>query len=128
MRAVAYVVAALAAIIIIVAIAQSPTKKTVESNVTTDNEAVLASANVMDSDGELTLDVPEMHCPVSCYPRVKETLEASEAVEEVELAKQEKEGIIDNRQVIVHYKSGFDVDQAIAKLEKEGFAKSNVAK
>ena len=85
-----------------------------------------ASTAVMDDEGTLTLAVPEMHCAVSCYPRVKELLENTEAVETVELATQKEEGMIDNRQVIVHYKPGFNVGQALTALEKEGFAKSDV--
>ncbi|TWU34506.1 heavy-metal-associated domain-containing protein [Novipirellula artificiosorum] len=130
MRGIAYSVAALAAVIIIVAIAKMPAQVGSEgagANLTTDAGTVLTSARVMDTEGELTLEVPDMHCPFSCYPRVKELLEGSEAVEEVELAEQQEEGVIDNRQVIVHFHPGFNVDQAIAKLAKEGFAKSDVA-
>ncbi len=74
----------------------------------------------------LTMQVPEMHCPFACYPRVKENLEARENVVSVELAQQAKEGVIDNPQVIVTYHDEFDADGAIAKLEAEGFSGSTV--
>ena len=121
MRGIAYAIAALAAVIIMVAVAKMPPQSEQAAN-----EVASAATAVMADEGTLTLAVPEMHCSVSCYPRVKELLENTEAVDTVELAAQKEEGIIDNRQVIVHYKPGFDVGQAWTALEKEGFAKSDV--
>ena len=122
MRGIAYAIAALAAVIIMVAVAKMPPNSEQPSN----EVASAATETVMADEGTLTLAVPEMHCSVSCYPRVKELLENTEAVDTVELAAQKEEGMIDNRQVIVHYKPGFDVGQALTALEKEGFAKSDV--
>ncbi|GAA4459303.1 heavy-metal-associated domain-containing protein [Novipirellula rosea] len=126
MRGIAYAIAALAAVIIMVAVAKMPPQSEQAANEVASAATETVSTAVMADEGTLTLAVPEMHCSVSCYPRVKELLENTEAVDTVELAAQKEEGIIDNRQVIVHYKPGFDVGQALTALEKEGFAKSDV--
>ncbi len=62
-----------------------------------------------------------MHCPFSCYPAVKENLEGQPGVEEVTLAKQEREGTIDNPQVFVKLNGSFDTNAAIAALKEKGF-------
>jgi cell fate (sporulation/competence/biofilm development) regulator YmcA (YheA/YmcA/DUF963 family) len=67
-----------------------------------------------------------MHCSFSCFPRVKEALEKNEAVEQVALGPQKVEGTIDNRQVVVQYKAGFEVDSALKMLATEGFTDSQV--
>lgn len=86
--------------------------------------AVSVDHAVVSQAGTMTLAVPEMHCEFSCFPRVKETLEKSDAIEQVVLAPQKEEGSIDNRQVIVHYKPGFELGDALARLDKEGFTES----
>ena len=60
------------------------------------------------------------------FPRVKETIESVEGVQAVELAEQKEEGVIDNRQVIVKYDTGFDVNAALTLLAKEGFDDSEM--
>ena len=80
----------------------------------------------MDQAGTLVLSVPKMHCEFSCYPAVKETLEGSPSVLAVELAEQKDEGTIDNRQVVVQYDAGFDVDAAIERLGEKGFKESEL--
>lgn len=126
MRGVAYVVAAIAAAGIVIGIANYPeTPDSAPASV--DASAVAEADPVMAEAGTLTLSVPKMHCVFACYPKVKETLESFDAVREVELAEQKEEGVIDNRQVIVKYDSGFDLSQAIAKLDKEGFDDSALA-
>ena len=80
----------------------------------------------MAEDGKLTLDVPDMHCAVMCYPKIKKTLESDQNVAVVELADQKEEGMIDNPQVIVTYKAGFDLDAAIADLGKNGYENSKL--
>ena len=67
-----------------------------------------------------------MHCEFACFPRVKEAIESVDGVQEVQLAEQKEEGTIDNRQVVVKYDAGFDVDSALALLSKEGFADADV--
>lgn len=147
MRSAAYAVAILVAAGIMYFIATSPTEPVAAPN---DQSVAVASAEsasaesasaesdssiVPDADvkmdsltlASLTLNVPEMHCPFACYPSVKKNLEKRDDVTAVELAPQKEEGVIDNPQVIVTYKPGFDADQAIAMLEAAGFSGSSVA-
>lgn len=121
MRGVAYVIAAVAAlgIMFVIATAPGPQSGSVESDSAA--EPVAASSQVMTEAGTLTLSVPEMHCEFACFPKVKETLEGAEAVEAVNLAAQKEEGVLDNRQVIVKYQPGFDLNAAIASLEAAGY-------
>jgi copper chaperone CopZ len=74
----------------------------------------------------VSLKVPDMHCPVACYPRVKSTLEGQAGVSGVDLAEQKEEGIIDNPVVLIQAGSDFDMDQAIAALADSGFENSEV--
>jgi periplasmic mercuric ion binding protein len=121
MRGIVYIIAVVVAVGIMISIANLPPAETTAPQATT------AVTRVMSEPGQLTFDVPQMHCEFACFPRVKETLEQTAAVESVELAPQQEEGTIDNRQVIVKYQAGFDVAAAVAALSKEGFAKSSVA-
>lgn len=112
MRAIVYSLTVVAAIGIMMGIAAIPTG--------------VSEGRVMDQAGSLTLAVPTMSCTVVCYPAVKEALESSDVVASVALDVQKEEGLIDNRQIIVTYKPGFNVDVAIALLAKSGFANSSV--
>ena len=125
MKMMAYAVAALAAIGIAIMIVTMPD---IPPEVVAKQAASKSAKDgqVMTEDGQLTLSVPDMHCAVSCYPNIKKTLEENETVESVELAKQKEEGVIDNRQVIVQYKSGFNLDEAIELLEERGFSDSAI--
>ena len=67
-----------------------------------------------------------MHCEFACFPKVKETLESAGGVDEVTLAAQQEEGVLDNRQVIVKYQPGFNVREAIATLEAAGYTESEI--
>jgi copper chaperone CopZ len=137
MRGIVYAVAAIAAVGIMYAIATMP-QQSAETASPTDAAAARAAGSVATSDavaattpvnatgGSVTLAVPEMHCEVMCYPKVKQALEDTEGVEMVELAPQKEEGMIDNRQVIVKYKPGFDVNTAIERLTKEGYKNSEL--
>jgi mercuric ion binding protein len=131
MRGLAYVIAAVAALGIMFFIATVPGPSTSEpESVPAGSEstatAVANDSQVMTDEGTLTLSVPEMHCQFACFPKVKETLEGSEAVEEVTLAAQKEEGVLDNRQVVVKYQPGFDVNAAIASLEAAGYKDSKL--
>ena len=136
MRGIAYAVAAIAAVGIVIAIATMPadqaTEATPEATVaeaqTVENaEVVAASATPAAAETQqLTLAVPEMHCQFACFPKVKEALESTDTVELVELGPQDEEEAVFNAQVIVTYKPGFDVDEAIALLSKEGFDDSEL--
>ncbi len=130
MRGFAYAIAAIAAVGIVIAIATMPGQSASETTsapaAAETLELVETSSTVKTEPGMLTLAVPEMHCEFACFPKVKETLESTAGVELVELAPQKEEGAIDNRQVIVTFKPGFDVNDAIARLSKEGFDDSDV--
>ena len=112
MRGLAYGIAAIAAIGIMIAIANTGGRET--------------DTGTMKEAGTLTLAVPEMHCSFSCFPRVKKTLESNPTVAKVELGPQKVKDAIDNRQVIIHYQAGFDVQQSLNALSKEGFTESQV--
>ena len=118
MRSIVYVVAALCAIGIAIGIARMPQDAPQDSPV--------ATTRVMNAPGSVVMNVPDMMCEFSCFPRIKETLESESNVKEVALGPQKEEGTVDNRQVIVSYESGFDVDQAIELLKAEGFDNSEI--
>lgn len=136
MRPIAYVVAAVAAAGIMVAIIMMPAEDTVTTALapagqspgaaTEQRTSPSATADSVKPVGQLVLNVPTMHCPFACYPSVKETLEGESSVAGVELAQQEQEGVIDNPQVIVQFGDGFDVQRAIDLLAKKGFEDAEV--
>ncbi|KAA1261077.1 hypothetical protein LF1_36210 [Rubripirellula obstinata] len=126
MRGLVYGIAAVAAVGIMIAIANTGGPESVDPAASA--TSVSADAVTMEEAGTLTLAVPEMHCSFSCFPRVKETLEKNEAVEQVVLGPQKVEGTLDNRQVVVQYKAGFAVDNALKMLATEGFTDSQLVK
>ncbi|MFG0263817.1 MAG: heavy-metal-associated domain-containing protein [Rhodopirellula sp. JB055] len=119
MKSIVYVVAALAAVGIMVAISATP-DQTPETEPTA--AAVVATPEVMAEAGTMTLEVPEMHCQFACFPRVQETLEKNEAVSEVALVDQPDPNALTIKKVVVKYDAGFDVSSALAALQKEGFS------
>ncbi len=125
MRGLAYVIAAFAALGIMYVIATFPPQSQPSANETAAT-TVAATPDVLTEAGKMTLAVPEMHCEFACFPKVKETLEGAQGVEEVTLAAQKEEGVLDNRQVIVKYEPGFDVHAAIDSLAAAGYEDSNV--
>jgi mercuric ion binding protein len=126
MRGIAYAIAAIIAVGIMIGIAKLPEPSASDDSMNVASTPVSVTPNVMQEAGMLTLSVPEMHCAFACYPKVKESLESSQGVQGVELAEQQEEGAIDNRQVIVTYEAGFDVTTALALLTKKGFADSDL--
>ncbi len=131
MRGIAYAVAALAAVGIMIVIATVPGPQPRGGDGSSDAPAMSVAASELSTEitaepGAVTLSVPTMHCEFACFPKVKETLEGAAGVQHVELAEQEQEGVIDNRQVIVKFEAGFDLAGAIALLAQEGFAESEV--
>lgn len=133
MRAMAYVIAVMAAVGIMIGIAMVPNgseNSDTASNgpASTDSPATtpVSSERVMDESGTLVLSVPKMHCEFNCYPKVKEALELAPSVTEVQLAEQAEAGTIDNRQVVVNYEAGFDIDAAIKLLDEAGFVESEL--
>ena len=125
MRGLAYVVAVIAAVGIMIGIATSPQQSSDELTAPA-GTVVSVTPEVMSEAGTLTLSVPSMHCEFACFPRVKDAIESANGVQEVVLAEQKEEGTIDNRQVVVKYDAGFDVNAALAVLSKEGFDDSDV--
>lgn len=130
MRSFAYCAAILAAAGIMYFITMTPPQPATE---TASPAASAETSTPIASDADiktasLTMNVPEMHCPVMCYPSVKKNLEERDDVMAVELAPQKEEGVIDNPQIIVTYKEGFDADKAIAMLDSVGFAGTTVVK
>ncbi len=123
MRGFAYVIAVLAAIGIMIGIVSYPNQNEPTNNLPTTPPA---SAAIMTQAGTLTIAVPTMQCEMACFPRVKTTLESNNGVQSVELATQKEEGALDNRQVIVNYDNGFDLNAALSALVEEGFPNSAV--
>jgi copper chaperone CopZ len=70
---------------------------------------------------DVTLHVPNMHCVVNCWPKVKKALEEQDGVAEVTLAKQAEEVAIDNPRVTVKLDGEFDSANAIEALASAGF-------
>jgi len=126
MRGIAYVIAAVAALGIMFVIATAPDPSSQPSDTDASVASVAATPEVMTEAGTVTLSVPEMHCEFACFPKVKETLEEAEGVEDVSLAAQKEEGVLDNRQVIVKYQPGFDIHAAIVSLEAAGYKNSDI--
>lgn len=130
MRVLAYVVAAVAAVGIMISIAKLPSQNGAPAADSQQNANVqtasVSSDSSMDAPGTLTLDVPGMHCEFACYPRVKEAIEQVDGVNSVKLAEQREEGVLDNRQVIVQYDAGFDLDAALKLLAEEGYDDSSL--
>ncbi|MEM1226347.1 MAG: heavy metal-associated domain-containing protein [Planctomycetota bacterium] len=116
MKAIAYVVAVLAAVGIVIAISSPPASETPSTATQATTVAV-----AMESPGELTMEVPGMHCQYACFPRVKETLENADGVAEVALAEQPSPDALTVKQVIVKYEEGFEPETALAKLHGVGF-------
>ncbi|EMI46209.1 heavy-metal-associated domain-containing protein [Rhodopirellula sp. SWK7] len=120
MKSVVYAVAGVIALGIMIVLIASPTANMPN---TTDAPATAVSTEhfVATEPGELTLEVPGMHCQFACYPHVKETLEKASGVSEVALVEQPDPDVLTVKKVIVKYDTGFDVDAALASLKQEGF-------
>ncbi|MDB4634191.1 heavy-metal-associated domain-containing protein [Rubripirellula sp.] len=125
MQGFAYVIAVLAAIGIMIGIVSYPNQNEPTSSRTATTPV---SASLMTESGTLTIAVPTMQCEMACFPRVKTTLEGKDGVQSVELATQKEEGVLDNRQVIVNYNNGFNLNAALSSLVEEGFPNSAVVK
>ncbi|MAI31578.1 MAG: hypothetical protein CBE00_03255 [Planctomycetaceae bacterium TMED240] len=123
MRGFAYFIAVLAAIGIMIGIVSYP-NQTESRNRSSASTPV--PATVMTESGTLTIAVPTMQCEIACFPRVKTTLEGNEGVQSVELAAQQEKGVLDNRQVVVNYENGFNLNAALSSLVEDGFPNSAV--
>lgn len=123
MRGFAYIIAIFAAIGIMIGIVSYPNQADPDSS---SPATASAAESLMTEPGTLTIAVPTMQCEMACFPRVKTTLEGNAGVQSVALATQQEEGVLDNRQVIVNYDTGFNLDAALSSLVEEGFPKSAV--
>ena len=77
---------------------------------------------------QVTLRVPTMECPHSCWPVVRDTLQKQPGVTEVTLASQKDKDKIDNPLVTVSLNGPFDSDKAIEAVAAAGFAKATIEK
>jgi len=75
---------------------------------------------------DVALSVPKMNCPFACWPKVEKVLQEQPGVESVTLAPQEDENIIDNPQVEIALKPGFDLQAALNALDAADFHNSTV--
>jgi copper chaperone CopZ len=69
----------------------------------------------------VSLKVDGMTCPTGCYPTVRSAIAKQNGVLGVELAPQEKEGVIDNPVVYVKYQGKLDFDAMLKAIERAGF-------
>ncbi len=89
-----------------------------------DDSAALSSGSEIRFVADKSLSVPDMQCPYSCYPAVKEALAAVPGVEGVQLAEQPAgtpEGKIDVKVVELKLADGFDPNAAIAALKAANY-------
>ncbi len=88
-------------------------------------EAVLTGISYHSGD-TVTINVPEMHCPFYCYPKVEETLTDLGGIKEMKLVAQKKEDKIDDPRIVISFSKDFDWDTAVKALEEVGFAGATV--
>ncbi|WP_339749990.1 hypothetical protein [uncultured Rubinisphaera sp.] len=100
----------------------SPQTSTNETNA----PAIPTTPVKYESGQTLTVNVPDMHCPFACYPKVKQTIADQPGVESVELVEQEDENAINDPRIIVKLNGEFDSTSAIDALSKVGFKESQV--
>ncbi len=126
MRAIAYVVAVVAAAGIIWSLTRAPQEEVGSRSAPGFSVSEGTPVSPASGQSQVTLHVPGMHCPFGCYPSVKETLTKQPGVVAVELAKQSNADTIDNPHVTVTYAGDFNADAAIKALADAGFDKSSV--
>ena len=122
MKNIAYIIAGLAAVGIMVAvIAIPPAEAPSDSSSDAPAASLVSAIEPMTEPGSMTFEVPSMHCQFMCYPKVKESLEDTEGVTEVVLAEQPDPNALTVKEVTVKYEPGFDINQALAGLKEKGF-------
>jgi copper chaperone CopZ len=89
--------------------------------VSSDSSPAPTTRAVFQAGEDVTLHVPNMHCAVSCWPKVKKTLEEQDGVAEVILAEQAEEVNIDDPRVTLKLDGEFDSAKAIDALASAGF-------
>ena len=75
---------------------------------------------------ETTLEIPSMSCQVSCFPKIKETLEGMDGVEVVELVPQEDEVAINDHRITVKFNADVSSDDTMKALADVGYADAMV--
>lgn len=68
-----------------------------------------------------TLEIPSMSCQISCFPKIKETLEGMEGVEVVELMPQEDDVAINDHRITVKFNSDVSSDATMQALADAGY-------
>lgn len=68
-----------------------------------------------------TLEIPSMSCQISCFPKIKETLEDMEGVEVVELVPQEDEVAINDHRITVKFDSDVSSEATMQALADVGY-------
>lgn len=68
-----------------------------------------------------TLEIPSMSCQISCFPKIKETLEGMEGVEVVELVPQEDEVAINDHRITVKFDADVSSDATMKALADAGY-------
>lgn len=68
-----------------------------------------------------TLEIPSMSCQISCFPKIKETLEGMEGVEVVELVPQEDDVAINDHRITVKFDSDVSSDATMQALADAGY-------
>lgn len=82
------------------------------------NAAMLTSFAAGD---ETTLEIPSMSCQISCFPKIKETLEGMEGVEVVELVPQEDEVAINDHRITVKFNAEVSSEATMQVLADAGY-------
>ncbi|MEP3478359.1 MAG: heavy metal-associated domain-containing protein [Fuerstiella sp.] len=82
------------------------------------NAAMLTSFAAGD---ETTLEIPSMSCQISCFPKIKETLEGMEGVEVVELVPQEDEVAINDHRITVKFDAEVSSEATMQVLADAGY-------
>lgn len=75
---------------------------------------------------ETTLEIPSMSCQVSCFPKIKETLEGMDGIEVVELVPQEDEVAINDHRITVKFNADVSSDDTMKALADVGYADAMV--
>lgn len=70
---------------------------------------------------ETTLEIPSMSCQISCFPKIKETLEGMEGVEVVELVPQEDEVAINDHRITVKFDAEVSSEATMQALADAGY-------
>ncbi len=115
---------ALSTLVFVIGCAESTTPQTTTSE--PNSSAVTVTPVKYEPGQTLTVNVPDMHCPFACYPKVKQTIADQPGVESVELVEQESEDAINDPRIIVKLNGEFDSTTAIEALSKKGFNESQV--